>query len=123
MPPAAPTDPRLLGTWRSDRLRTFRHFRPKPRCRPVMLRKLKALFGRLTVTWEADAFHTELDGFAGSYPYEVLASDATSVVIAAADAISGERQLRHIHFEGEFYWLPVGGHMTEWFRRVPPLAG
>lgn len=100
MTPTAPlSDPRLFGTWRSDRLRTFRHFRPKPRCRPVMLRKLKALFGRMAVTWDAATYHTALDGFAESHPYEVVASDATSVVIAAVDPISGERRPRHIHFE------------------------
>jgi hypothetical protein len=110
------TDTRLLGTWQSDRRRTFRHFRPQPRCRPSSLRKLKSLFGKLIVRWADGTFECELDGILTAGVYRVVAKDATSVVVRCSD--DSGTSLCHIHFDDCWYWLPVSGSMIEWFRRV-----
>ncbi len=111
-------DRRLLGTWRSDRRRTFRHFKPKRGCTPQSLRQLKALFGKLVIRWGRGKYHTELDGYRESTTYEMVASDSVSVVIRYRDGLGGEDQLRQIHFDGDYYWLALGGGLCEYFRRV-----
>jgi hypothetical protein len=118
---SAKSDPRLLGTWRSDRRRTFKHFKPKANCPPRSIRKLKALFGKLVVKWDRGLFHTELDGHCTSTPYVVLGSDSVSVVIRSKHSLFGEERLQHIHFEGDCYWIALpGGQLCEFFRRVQP---
>lgn len=115
------SDRRLVGTWQSDRRRTFRHFKPKAGCSPQGLRKLKALFGKLVITWGRGVYHTELDGHRSSARYEVVASDSTSVVVRTRDVVSGEDRLQQIHFDGDSYWVSLlGGNICEFFRRVPP---
>lgn len=114
------TDRRLLGTWRSDRRRTFRHFKPKAGCPPKSLRKLKALFGKLVVKWGRGVCYTELVGHRESTRYDVVASDTASVVVRLRDELSGEDRLHHIHFDGDYYWVALsGGSICEFFRRVP----
>jgi hypothetical protein len=120
---AAKTDRRLLGTWQSDRRRTFRHFKPKPGCSPHALRKLKGLFGKLVVRWGRGVYVTELDGHQTSVRYEVVATDAESVVVRFRDELSGSDQLQQIHFAGDYYWIALtGGAIFEFFRRVPRAA-
>ena len=115
------SDPRLLGVWRSDRRRTFKHFKPKANCPPSSLRKLKSIFGKLVVKWERGVFHAELDGYCAATSYVVLASDAVSVVIRSMDTLIGEERIQHIHFEGDYYWIALrSGRICEFFRRVQP---
>jgi hypothetical protein len=111
-------DRRLLGTWKSDRRRTFKEFVPKPGCPPARLRELKALFGKLVIRWGYRKYHTELDGHKESGDYEVIAKDSVSVVIRYFDELSQEDRLRQIHFEGKYYWITVGGNLREFFRNV-----
>jgi hypothetical protein len=116
--PEPKADRRLLGTWKSDRRRSFRNIRPKPGCRPAALRKLKALFGKLVVRWGRVKYYTDLDGFRSSARYEVVARDSTSVVVRYLDSEGGEGRLQQIHFEGDHYWIALGGGLCEYFRRV-----
>ncbi|QEL16930.1 hypothetical protein [Limnoglobus roseus] len=119
--PAPKVDPRLLGTWRSDRRRTFRHFKPKAGCSPRSLRLFKGLFGKLVIRWDRRTCHTDLDGFCQAVRYEVVASDAVSVVVRLREGLTGEERLQHIHFDGDHYWVALGGgSLCEFFRRVPP---
>ena len=116
-------DRRLPGTWRSDRRRTFRHWTPHPKASPQAVRKLKALFGKMVVTWGRSKVHTDLDGYRTSEKYEVVASDSVSVVVRLQDTVSDEERLHQIHFDGEGYWIqtPIEG-IREHFRRVPRPA-
>jgi hypothetical protein len=111
-------DSRLLGTWRSDRRRTFRHYKPKAGCSPQALAGLKAMFGKLVVRWGRGKYHTELEGHRESGGYEVVASDSVSVVVRYQDFLSGEDRLRQIHFDGDYYWIALGGGLCEYFRRI-----
>ena len=120
-PHSAKSDPRLLGIWRSDRRRTFKHFKPKAKCPPSSFRKFKALFGELVVKWDRGVVHIELDDYRSATPYVVLASDAVSVVVRSKDPLSGEERIQQIHFEGDCYWVALpGGRLCEFFRRVQP---
>jgi hypothetical protein len=110
-------DRRLLGTWKSDKRQTFRWFYPKPGCPPESLRRLKALFGKLVVRWGYRKFRSDLEGYKDSEPYEVVASDAESVVVRFLDTGDPRGRLRQIHFEGDYYWLWAGG-IREYFKRV-----
>lgn len=110
-------DERLLGTWQSDRRKTFLHYKPSPKSTPQQLRNLKALFGKLVVRWERQKYHTELDGYFSSEPYIVLASDVDSVVIRHRDKVTRAERLQQIHFEEDWYWTATWG-LIEWFRRV-----
>ena len=111
-------DRRLLGTWRSDRRRTFRHFKPKPGAAPESLRKLRSLFGKLVIHWERGRYSTELDGHRDAGEYEVIASDAKSVVVCCRDPRTDRETLQQIHFDGDYYWIALDGRLIEWFRRV-----
>jgi hypothetical protein len=113
-------DRRLLGTWQSDRRRTFRHFKPKAGTTPGHLRKLKALFGKLVIRWGRGRYDTELDGHRDSGNYEVIGGDVESVVVRYRDALTGQDRITQIHFAGDHYWLSINGGLIEWFRRVAP---
>jgi hypothetical protein len=110
-------DRRLWGTWRSDRRRTFQFFKPKSGAKPATVRKLKSLFGKMTVRWTARRCHIELNGQSWSEPYEVVAKDANSVVVRVR-GIGDALELAQIHFEGDYYWVATILPMNEYFRRI-----
>lgn len=111
-------DKRLLGTWQSDRRKTFQHFKPKAGTSPAAFRQFKAIFGKLTLTWDRRQVHTQFDGMEETSPYEVVAIDSRSVVIRTFNTIFDEPLLHHIHFEEKWYWMAISGNIVEWFRRI-----
>ena len=115
-----PFDPakRLLGTWKSDRRRTFRHFKPNARATAAKVQRLKAVFGKLVMRWERGAVHSDYDGACNSHQYEVVATDEWSVIVRIIGAAENDDVLKQIHFEGEYYWIALSGHLCEWFKRV-----
>lgn len=110
-------DKRLRGTWRSDRRKTFQYY-PDKSVSQAKLRKFKALFGKMVVRWGRTKYHSELNGQRWSTPFEIVASDDSSVVIRSHDSILDADALTQIHFEGDYYWVAVDGRLVEWFRRV-----
>jgi hypothetical protein len=111
-------DKRLIGTWQSDRRKTFQHYKPDKSISASHLRRFKALFGKMVVRWGRTKCYSELDGWEDSGPYEIIASDDSSIVIRHLDAITSQNVLTQIHFEGDYYWFAIDGHMNEWFRRL-----
>jgi hypothetical protein len=107
-------DRRLLGTWRSDRRRTLQHYKPGPKSTPRRWWKFRSIFGKLTVRWTARRWYSDFEGSRTSAPYEVVASDETSVVVRGVDS----KELVHIHFEGDYYWMAKHGTHCEYFKRV-----
>lgn len=117
-------DPRLIGTWKSDRRRTFRHWKPRPGCSPQSERKFKALFGKLIVRWTPTKCHWDCSGSIDSGIYHVVARDSDSVVVWLQESLSGKPQLLQIHFEDDYYWIALTGGLCEYFRRIPsPSVG
>ena len=119
--PTPKVDRRLLGTWKSDRRRTFQNFKPRRACSPQALRRLKAMFGKLVIRYGPKRYYTDFNGRRDWGAYKVVATDSQSVVIRYHDTLSGEDRLTHIHFDGDFYWIAVAivnGTLREFFRRV-----
>lgn len=83
------------------------------------MRQFKGLFGKMVVQWGRGVFRSDLDGFRTVEKYTVVAADSTSVVVKVPGPLGPERQLQQIHFEGEYYWVALGGGLCEYFRRVP----
>jgi hypothetical protein len=116
------TDKRLLGTWRSDRRRTLKDW-IWPRDWPARKRKkLAGIFGHLTLRYTQTRSYSDYRGHKEIRRYEVVAADSDSVAIRRWDSLYAEWRIRHIHFEGDRYWISLG-RQREWFRRVKGHAG
>lgn len=117
-------EPRLIGTWVSDKERTQEHF--PEHMTATQKEKLSSLFGKLRVTYSDATCITELDGQTDTNPYSVLGVDEHSVVIRDDSARYSDLELLEmstftkIHFEGQdSYWVVTEiGSLTEYFRRV-----
>ncbi len=116
---------RLLGTWKSDRRRTFRNWKPSAQATPAQTRKFKSLFGRLTIRWTSKRGYSSFDNvFDKGEPYAVVACDDDSLVIRTAKPkwLGEGTELHHIYFDddGVHYWTPlvIIEGFVEWFRRV-----
>ena len=112
-------DSRLIGTWKSDRRRTFLHWRPKRNCPPKVYERFKALFGKLQIRWGRGRYYSVMDGVKETHSYEVLASDRSSVVIRKSEADLVFDELMQIYFDNEdCYWIALGNGLCEYFKRV-----
>lgn len=112
-------DRRLIGTWKSDRRRTFLHYKPPEDFTSEKLDKFKSVFGKLTIRWGRGKYYTLLNGFRDVQSYEIVASDHDSVVVRIRHEIYGHDCLRQICFDGDHYWIALdGGDLCEWFKRV-----
>jgi hypothetical protein len=111
-------DRRLIGTWKSDRRRTFAFWKPGAGYKVENVPKLKALFGKLTIRWGRGKFHTEYKGYRETCPYEIVARDSDSVVIRCWCSIFEEYRVRQIHFDGDYYYVAVGPGLIEHFRQI-----
>lgn len=125
----AKIDKRLLGTWKSDRKRTFQGH-PWPKSTTAeQNRRFRALFGKLVVRWTPTRCLSEMDDFRGSCRYTVLGSDEQSVAVyrECTPAFPSNENICHIHFDGdEYYYVHIAGtRLIEYFRRVhePQKAG
>jgi hypothetical protein len=78
-------------------------------------RRLEKLFGTLELRFTKSRCYSTLNGCTESAAYVVVAKDAASVATLSAGTI------KHIHFEGRWFWILVGaGTFREYFRRVRP---
>jgi hypothetical protein len=76
------------------------------------------MFGKLVIRWGRGKYYTEYDGHRESFEYEIVARDSACVVIRCYDNLTCEWTLRQIMFDGDRYWIPLGGSMCECFRRL-----
>lgn len=103
---------RLRGVWKSDRKMTFRLM--KADAFGDRTKWFQKLFGKMVLRWGTKYVTSELDGHIVKERYEVVAVDASSVLIRQA---AGE--LRQLHFvNDDLYFLVVGNGLCEYFRRV-----
>jgi hypothetical protein len=139
-------EPRLWGTWKSDRKKTFEHFQFSKKGDPKQQRKFQLLFGKLVHKWSRTRVSTyfDCDRHMG-YPndrtpevqeYRVVARDPGCVVIyegrrvrnrksglskGGYDILEGlqlEHPLRTIYFDDEDCYRISLGSMHEYFRRI-----
>jgi hypothetical protein len=120
-------DPRLLGTWRSDRRRTARdiearHDIPRPKKTALL-----AIFGHLTLRYTRARCYSSFHGKTESLPYRVVARNSDGVVVVSQSSpAEDEQSIQHIRFDDlgprpEHYWVALGP-IREYFRRIktPP---
>ncbi len=112
-PQPALIDRRLLGTWKSDRKRTFEGHLWPATATPTIQRRYRAIFGKLVVRWTPKRTTSEMDGTRETNTYQVLASDTNSVAVLVNGSIY------HIHFDGDEYYYLHLGRTIEYFCRVP----
>jgi hypothetical protein len=112
------TDRRLLGTSKSDRRLTFKHFTPSPTSTPAELRRFKAIFGKMLVRWGTRYVYVQLGESNWKDTYEIVAQDSVSVVVRSFNDVLNEDRLSQIFFEEDCYWFWTPWNMREFFRRV-----
>ena len=135
----ATRDPRLYGTWKSDRDVTMLYNQANSMLTDSQIDKYRQIFGRITLEFRPDGtIHFEqnpytmtvgtnsfpVKGISATRPYTIIAKDKSSVVIRAPDILD-EQKLSHIHFEGtETFWRYLGSedmldnlHMREYFKK------
>jgi hypothetical protein len=111
-------DPRLIGTWRSDARKTAREIAARRDISAWKKSKLRRLFGKLELRYTRTRCHARLGDFITVTRYIVVAKDSSSVAIVSFSPTSG-KQIFHIHFEREQYWICLGsGRIREFFKRI-----
>ena len=124
-------EPRLVGKWVSDAERTIEMLPASIDQDSEGFQSLRALLGKVTISFAAEEMSVELDGETQNGTYRVLASDDYSCVLEEtskgpamdqelADVLKASK-FTVIHFEdSESYWVHSQfGGFAEYFRRVP----
>jgi hypothetical protein len=134
-------DKRLLGTWKSDKRRTFAEWNWKRNTSPKKKAKLKAFFGKQEITYTRTKVITVLPHRKSEWArrYAVLATDDTSVAIVQfgkinfknrqkynpenlkmVDEIFGSKpRIQQINFDKNYFWFLLGnGRNREYFRKI-----
>jgi len=111
-------DLRLIGTWRSDARKTSREIAVRRDIPASKKSKLRRLFGKLELRYTRTHCHARLGNVVTVTRYAVVAKDSFSVAVVSVNPIAG-KQISHIHFEGDYYWICLGsGRMREFFKRI-----
>jgi hypothetical protein len=114
------TDSRLIGTWKSDGRRTAKEIAARRDIPTSKKAKLRRVFGKLEVRYTRSRCYSRLGKRVSVNRYTVVAKDACSAALVAHHPIAG-KQIIHIHFEGDHYWITLGsGRMREFFKRMSP---
>jgi hypothetical protein len=140
-PPVFPKfDKRLLGTWKSDRARTFKEWVWAKKKSPQKKKWFQSLFGKLEVTYTRTRVIYTLHHrkWEQARRYKVVATDETSTAIVlfgklqikdrekydpenlrfAEELFPSKPQISHIHFDKNHYWISLGtGRNREFFRK------
>jgi hypothetical protein len=111
-------DSRLTGTWRSDARKTSIEIAARRDMRLAKNKKLASLFGRLELRYTRRLCYSRFEDHESVSVYQVVAKDEYSVALVTFDPLAG-RQIVHIHFEGNYFWVYLGsGGLREFFKRV-----
>jgi hypothetical protein len=111
-------DLRLIGTWRSDARRTSSEIAARRDIPSSKKSTLRRLFGKLELRYSRTHCRSQLGTFVTVNRYTVVAKDSSSVAVVSEGPIA-EKEIFHIHFEGDYYWVCLGsGRMREFFKRI-----
>jgi hypothetical protein len=126
----------LIGSWKSDKRKTLAACHSYHSLEGEKKRKFGALFGNLVLRYTPSRLHFLLRGTQWTAKYEVVATDAESIVLRihsddlwkqacplTADIVKemmASARLEHIHFRRlngrQYYWVGFATY-GEWFRR------
>jgi hypothetical protein len=111
-------DSRLIGNWRSDARKTSLEIAARRDMTAAKKKKLLHYFEKLELRYTPTRCYSSLNGQTSVNPYSVVAKDSSSAALLVWNPIIG-KQIVHIHFEGDHYWIVLGsGRMREFFRRM-----
>jgi hypothetical protein len=115
-------DSRLIGTWRSDARKTSSDIAARlnftSEKNQKKYKKLLSLFGKLQLRYTRTHCHSRLGTHKTVAAYKVVAKDEFSAAVLSSQPLLG-KQISHIHFEGDYYWIYLGpGGLREFFKRV-----
>jgi hypothetical protein len=133
-------DPRLIGTWKSDKRRTFSEWSWKKNTSPRRKEALRSRFGKHELTFTRSRLVSKLPHrkWETAQQYCVLATDETSVAIlqfgeleiknrhkywelglAMVEQWMSQPQIMHLHFDKKHFWISIGnGRCREFYRRI-----
>ena len=111
----------LLGTWHSDRSLTLKDWIWRRGWTARKRKKLASIFGHLALRYTRSRLYSDYKGHKEIQNYKIVAVDADSVAVILWDSSLEDRQIRHIHFENDRYWIAIG-RQREWFKRVKKRA-
>lgn len=133
-------DPRLIGTWKSDKRRTFAEWCWKKNTSPRRKEALRSFFGKHEIIFTRSRLVSRLPHrkWEAAQRYCVLATDETTVAIlqfggleirnrhqydeldlAMAKECMPQAQIMHMHFDKEHFWISIGnGRCREFYRKI-----
>lgn len=129
---ARDADPRLIGTWRSNRALTAETIRPHLKGTPEKQDHFLSVFGLMRLTYTSDTITAFMPAWGHqsdwthSTTYRVTASTPDSVTIQPHDWPIGDNKPMVIHFVSpDRYWIEIATPKLdttgwkEFFERVP----
>ncbi len=115
-------DRRLTGRWRSDAQLTLAEWPFPAEATAEQREAVCRMFGKLELSYSRWRYRATFEGQDLAGWYRVLAKDRSSVIIESwqsGPAVGPRRNLFHIHFSGDHYWITLGESNTrEFFRRI-----
>ena len=134
------TEKRLLGTWKSDKRRTFAEWSWAKKLTPKKKEWFKSIFGKLEINYGRTKVISRLRHrrWEQSRRYVVLGSDENSVAIVnfgrleiknrrkysplgleIVDELHSKPEIKHIHFDKKHFWVLIGnGKNRQFFRKL-----
>ena len=110
---AAPHEPRLSGTYISDKEATMEYLRETGQYDEASIQTVGSLLGKMTVTYTNGVVRSDLNGFVEEEPLKLLESHPTHVVIEGT--FLDEPTPYTLFFTNDGYWVE-GGFMAPPFR-------
>jgi hypothetical protein len=109
---------RMLGTWQSDRSATLEELSNHPSITSMQRDLLDQILGRLVVEYREHSAISKLDGWSGSWQYDVVGEGPNYVDLRGFDERSA--QVKRIWVEGDRMWVHVEGMgFNEYYSRMP----
>lgn len=109
-------DPRLAGTFVSDRAATVAYLESTGHYRKEALEKIARLFGRLNVRYKGNTYISVMDGYASTNTFRVVSTGTNHVVVEISDRFGAEEgggrvvvATNRIEFSPDGYWLSPAG--------------
>jgi hypothetical protein len=106
----------LVGTWRSDRERTLKHWSFAPGASPEGRAKIESWFGEFTYVFTARLARAEYPG--GSWEARYRVRDESSNALTIDLLHPGRPEVLTLYFDEPFFFVRTGRNNFEYFRRI-----